>query len=76
MMISSMATVCNATIHRYVFVSNLVDQNSKNISKSHIYILMFIIQIVWPLIAVLACLKIDLRPQQALDEFKIVSLVE
>ena len=71
-----MATICNATIHRYVFVSDLVDRNAKRDSKIHIYILMFIIQVVWPLAAVLVCLRIDLRPKQALDEFSFVSFLD
>lgn len=68
----NIATVCNAAIHKYLFVSELVDQSSYNFSKLQVNTLMIFLQFLWPLLATLLSLKTPIQPVWAVEESKTV----
>lgn len=71
---SSTASVTNATIHKYLFVVDLVGENPHKFSRAHINTFMFFIQFWWPLIGILIALRIDFFPAKTVEESKEVSL--
>jgi hypothetical protein len=72
--VSSVTTVCNAAIHKYLFVADLVGQNLLKIPQIYLNLLMFFLQIAWPLIAVLFLLNMDLHPAEVLEDNKKVGI--
>lgn len=70
---SAIATVCNATIHKYLFVFGSIGKNKFKLSKTKVYFFMFFLQSLWPLVGALTVTIIDLRPLKAMEESKMVS---
>jgi hypothetical protein len=68
-----MATICNATIHKYLFVADLVGQNDFKIRKIYIHLLMFFVQIPWPLIGIIITLNANFQPASVIEKGKAVS---
>jgi hypothetical protein len=69
-----MATVCNATIHRFLFVSDLIAPGYNKISKTFVNSLMVFLQIVWPLIAAIMAAQVDMKPHHVIEESKKVGV--
>jgi hypothetical protein len=72
--LASMATVCNATIHKYLFVAELVSQKDHALPQWLVNFLMFFLQILWPIIGLILCLGIDVQPAMIIEENKEVGI--
>jgi hypothetical protein len=73
LLLAGMATVCNATIHKYLFVAELVSQKDHALPQWVVNFLMFFLQILWPIIGIILCLGIDVQPASVIEESRIVS---
>ncbi|KAI6237510.1 hypothetical protein M3Y95_00272700 [Aphelenchoides besseyi] len=66
-MISSLVSVCNATIFRYQSVRQTLNPISEPPNQKLIHFLMFFLQILWPLVGVLYCLNINSQPTDVIQ---------
>jgi hypothetical protein len=66
-----MASVFNATLHKYLYVANLTDQTNFNFLRIHIH--MFIVQFIFPLLTVIPGIGIDFHAVKAVEENRAVS---
>jgi hypothetical protein len=69
---ANIGAVFNATLHKYLFVVDLVDQHQRKMPKTYIHVFMFTTQFIWPIIGVLMALKIDWRPAKLIEESRLV----
>jgi hypothetical protein len=71
--LSGAASCCNATIYKYLFVVNLVGEKVQKFTKWQVIMFMVFLQFVWPIVAALSVITIDLHPERAVVESRIVS---
>jgi hypothetical protein len=71
----NIATMCNATIHRYLFVSDFAGDKQHRLPKIFVNTFMVFLQIIWPLVAATLLLKIDFHPSATIEENKNVNFL-
>jgi hypothetical protein len=67
------ASVCNAMIHKYLFVLDMLDQNRFKYLQFQVKLAMVLLQIIWPVFAALFLLRIDMQPDKEVKVAKLVS---
>jgi hypothetical protein len=75
-MLASMATICNATIHRFLFITELFAENYYKIPKLYVNSAMFFVQILWPLSGAILTSRVEMRPENVVNESKKVKFFE
>jgi hypothetical protein len=70
---TNVSTMCNAAIHKYLFVSNLTGEGGYKLSQTYVYLFMVFLQVIWPLVAAFSVLKIDYQTGAMIEETRSVS---
>lgn len=73
MLLVNAGSIVNATVYKYFFVIDLIGEQQSRVSKNKIYLFMFFLQFLWPLIAVFFAIKAEVQPSKVVEESKRVN---